>query len=402
MSNPMAIAAVTATLRRLLAAAVTMESDLNDAIITALPLDKAREATATTNQLNLFLYLVTPNAAWRNQDMPGRARPGEAAGPVLALNLFYLLSAYGRDNDAEKPFSHLLLGQAMSILNDHPLLGQAEIAAALAESDLGDQIERLRITFQPLSIDEITKVWTGVTQYQLSVAYEVAVVLIDSQRAVRAAPPVLARGPGGRGFGSTADPLAAYPSLSSLSPTRPIRLGETIRVVGAGLTGDSVTARLSPLRFGQPIDATAVMDAAGGFSVTVPADARLPAGPCMLTLRVSLAGSIRETNELPLLLAPRITSAMPLNVVVGAGNPSISLTIQPAVLPGQRAALILGDREIAAQPGVGGVLRFALGGVTPGTYLARVRVDGVDSLAMLDPDAAVPSFDPAQTIVVTA
>jgi hypothetical protein len=401
MSNPMAIAAVTATLRRLLAAGITMEGDLNDAIITALPLDKARDSTATINQLNLFLYLITPNAAWRNQDMPGRTRPGETASPMLALNLYYLVSAYGRDNDAEKPFSHLLLGRAMSVLNDHPLLGRDEIAAALATNDLGDQVERLRVTLQPLSIDEVTKVWTGVTQYQLSVAYEVAVVLIDSQRPIRAAPPVLARGPGGRGFGSTADPFAAYPSLSSLLPARPVRLGETVLIMGAGLNADSVTARLSPLRLGQPMETQAVMDSAGGFSVTLPADARLPAGPCMLTLLVSLAGSVRETNELPLLLAPRITSAMPLNAQLGAENPVISINIQPEVLPGQRVALILGDREIAAQEGVGGQLRFELSGVTPGTYLARVRVDGVDSLAMLDPDAAVPVFDPAQTIVVT-
>jgi hypothetical protein len=52
--------------------------------------------------------------------------------------------------------------------------------------------------------------------------------------------------------------------------------------------------------------------------------------------------------------------------------------------------------------GAAGQLNFTLTGFTPGTYLARVRVDGVDSLTTVDPDAPVPVFDPAQTIVLTA
>lgn len=86
MSNSMAIAAVTATLRNLLDKALATEAELADAIVTAQPLDKARDATATVNQLNLFLYLISPNAAWRNQDMLGRVKSGEVASPPLALN----------------------------------------------------------------------------------------------------------------------------------------------------------------------------------------------------------------------------------------------------------------------------------------------------------------------------
>jgi hypothetical protein len=401
MSNPMAIAAVTATLRRLLATAITMEAEVHDAVITAQPLDKARDATATANQLNLFLYLISPNHAWRNQDMPGRVRPGEIGSPPLALNLFYLLSAYGRDNDMEKPFSHLLLGEAMSVLHDHPVLGRDEIAAALEDNDLGDQVERVRITLQQLAIEDISKLWAGFQmQYRLSVAYEVAVLLIDSRRPVRAAPPVLARGPGDRGFRSTAEMIAAYPRLSSLSPARPLRIGETVRAVGTGLTGDIVRAQFASLRLGQPVEVPASGDPAGGFSAVLPADMGLPAGPCMFSLRISTAGKVRPTNELPLLLAPQITTTMPLNVPLGGGNPSVSFTYEPALLQGQRVTLILGDREIEATASAGEQLSFRLTGVTPGTYLARLRVDGVDSLPIADPDAPVPAFDPTQTIVV--
>jgi hypothetical protein len=403
MSNPRAIAAVTATLRSLLAAGFAAEAELNDAQVTAQPLDKARDAAATVNQLNLFLYLISLNPAWRNQDTPGRVRPGEVASPPLALNLFYLLSAYGRDSDVASPFSHMLLGQAMSTLYDHPLLGQAEIAAALPGSDLGNQIERLRITLQPLSLDDISKLWAGPMQYQLSVAFEVAVVLIDSTRPTRAAAPVLARGPSGRGFTSTTDLLSAWPQIRTLTPARPLRHGETLKVTGTALTGDTIAARFAPVWHGSPpVDIPAVANPDGGFTVTIPPNAVLPAGPHMFSLRLTTGSDVRPTVEMLLMLAPRITSAMPARVALGGGNPTLRLTVAPPVLATQRVALILGDQEIPADTAVGGQLTFTLTGVTTGTYLARVRVDGVDSLLLVDPDAPEPAFDRTQSIVVTA
>ena len=402
MSSPMAIAAVTATLRNLLALGLANEADLNDALVTAQPLDKARDAAATVNQLNLFLYLISPSGAWRNQDMPGRARSGDVASTGLGLNLFYLLSTYGRDNDLETPFSHLLLGQAMSTLNDHPILGRDEIAAALPNNDLGDQLERVRITLQPLSIEDISKLWAGFQmQYRLSVAYEVAVVLIDSRRPIRSGVPVLARGADGTGFRSSADLDGVYPRIRSGLPARPLRPGDTINATGLGLIGDTVTAQFASGRLNQPVQVPATLDATGGYNIAVPAGAVLPAGPCMFSLRFGSGTSVRPTVEQPLLVAPRITSPMPAVVSLAAGNPSIDLTIDPPALPGQRVALILGTQEIVASTIAGAGVTFPLIGIAVGTYLARVRVDGVDSLPVVNPDVPVPALDSTQTIQVT-
>jgi len=155
MSNALAIAGVTATLRHLL------DRGLNAAIpgvvVSTRPPDKARD-NCRGNQLNLFLYSTTPNAAWRNIDVP---RPDSAASrPLLALNLHYLLSVYGQDDDDAEPYSHRLLGEAMRILQDHSVLEPAALQAALPGCDLHLQAERVRITQEPMALDEMSKLWT--------------------------------------------------------------------------------------------------------------------------------------------------------------------------------------------------------------------------------------------------
>jgi hypothetical protein len=173
MSNALAIAAVTATLRHLLDRG--LNAGLPGTRVTTRPPDKARDAGGG-NQVNLFLYQTLPNAAWRNTDL-------SAGGPPLALNLYYLLSAYGQNDDDAEPFSHRLLGEAMRILHDHPVLDPATIQEALPGSDLHEQAERVRITPQPLTLEEMARLWgTFQTQYRISVAYEVSVVLIAGTR----------------------------------------------------------------------------------------------------------------------------------------------------------------------------------------------------------------------------
>ena len=137
--------------------------------------------------------------------VPSQVASGETGQPPLALSLYYLITAFGRDNDSTVPFGHYLLGKAMSTLYDHALLGPQEIqlatAGALPGNDLDKQFDRVRITIQPQSIEEISKLWTGfATQYRLSVAYEVSVALIDSTQPARTPLPVLTRGSGDKGI----------------------------------------------------------------------------------------------------------------------------------------------------------------------------------------------------------
>ncbi len=92
MSNPLAIAAVTAMLRELIKRGVRDFLPNPDDNVTTKPLDKARNGNSSPDQLNIFLYQTVPNAAWRNMDMPRQVRPGETGQPPLALNLHYLIT----------------------------------------------------------------------------------------------------------------------------------------------------------------------------------------------------------------------------------------------------------------------------------------------------------------------
>lgn len=387
MSNALAIAAVTATLRNLLNSGVNGDAVLGFTRVTTQPPDKARGTSDNDNQLNLFLFQTTVNATWRNMDMPRQVQPGEVGQPPLALNLHYMITAYSRDND--DVLGHRVLGRAMSTLHDHPLLGAEEIKIALADGDLGDQIERVRITPEPIGLEELSKLWTTFqTQYRISAAYQVAVVLIESSRATRAALPVLTRGPGDQGIGSQADLTPPFPTLTeALPPNRQpaVRLGDTLRLIGFKLGGPGVTGlrlRFTTSRLSAPIE-VAVPPPADPTEVAfvIPNDsANWPAGFYTVSAVVSATGEQdRVTNEVPFALAPKI-SLSPTNAA--PGNLTLTVTCAPEVRPEQRAALLFGDREIVAEPrnAPTGTLTFNVADVVAGVYFVRLRVDGVDSL----------------------
>jgi hypothetical protein len=406
MSNALAIAAVTATLRNLLETGLT--PDQPDAKVTTNPPDKARDNN-NGNQVNLFLYQTEPNAAWRNMDMPRQVKPGETGQPPLPLNLYYLITAYGQNED--DTFSHRLLGRAMRILHDHPVLGAAEIAAALPGNDLHEQVERVRITPQPLSLDEMSKLWTTFqTQYRISAAYQVSVVLIESARAPRTPLPVLTRGPADGGISAQANLVPPFPALEVVGlPARQpsARLGDTLTLGGHHLSGDDVVVLFDHPRLDEPL---AVAPLPGRtdteIQVQLPDDpAHWVAGIYTLAVGFRKAGElVRTTNELPLALAPRIVGSITPDPAPrdADGDVTLTVTCSPQVRSAQRAALLLSAREILAEPHPAqtDTLAFHVTDAPPGEHLIRLRVDGVDSL-LVDRTVTPPVFDATQKVTIT-
>ena len=441
MSNSRAIAAVTATLRSLIERGFDPSRDpnadplLQGTAVTMQPPDEARGANPPDRQLNLYLYQVMPNASYRNADIPRQLRPGETGQPPLALNLYYLLTAYAIDD--QQPVSHRILGRAMAVLNDHPLLGRREIETALPNTGLSEQFERVRLSLQPLALEDIFKLWSGFqTHYRLSAAYEATVVLIESTRPRSAPAPVLQRGQDDQG-----NPSVAGVSLPILKAIRLPRsqssasLGDELMLIGENLEGlqsvrfTAVNTRTNGV---QPIllQAPAIQTSDEGIRVTLPNDAAAgelwSAGFYTVAALVSRGGQTWSSNELPISLAPRILNIAPGNTVARDqdGNVTITITSRPNVRLArvddttmrfdQQVLLLLGNaRQIAPEPPPGpppapatppassDQLQFVfhMDAVEIGQYLLRLRIDGVDSVP-LDPVSETPKFDDAQRLEV--
>jgi hypothetical protein len=407
VSNPLAIAATTLTLQAILQTNIVndpSDTDLTDTTVTILPPDKAR-GNASANQLNLFLYQILPNAAWRNMNIPSQVMTGETGTPPLALTLHYLITAFGKDNDTTLPYGHHLLGKTMSILYDHALLGPDEIRAATSASfpgsDLDKQVERVRITLQPLSLEEISKLWSGlVTQYRLSVGYEVSVMLIESTQPKKTPLPVLKRK-----VLSQASLVPPFPALSQIqfpnSQTSAL-LGDTLVLTGTNLNGTNVAVVFNHSLWTATVAIAAPGGTATQVTVTIPNSPTIwPAGFYTVSVLVQRPGETyqRSTNQLSFGLAPKITVAP-----AGAAGPSITytLTCSPEVWMEQDAAFLLGDQEIAAQPHSTqtATLTFQAQSLSAGSYFVRLRIDGVDSL-LVNRAVTPPVFDPTQQVTVT-
>jgi hypothetical protein len=418
MSNSLAIGAVTATLRNLLDKGIADEGGGLHA--TTLPPEKAQTFGQDdgAGRVNLFLYQTQINSAWRNMDIPSQIKPNETGQPSLALDLYYLLTAYERDDGDASVIAHRLLGRAMRVLHDHPLLGADEIRAALVDNDLADQIERVRITPQPMSMDEISKLWTTFqVGYRISAAYQVSVVLIDSTRLSRTPLPVLTRGKDDSGVMVQTGLIPPFPTLISVGPVvqppsseTSAVLGNDLLITGHDLDGANVSAEVAHPRLQNPIPLPAPSDAtATAITVNLPSQPQnFPAGIYTISISVIRPGetSERTSNALPLAVAPQILAIPPINAVRNGDKVTITLACSPEVLPSQRVALLLGGDEVPADPHPAqtGNLTFTalddpLGKFRPGDYFVRLRVDGVDSL-LIDRSVQPPEFKASQKVTI--
>ena len=142
MSNALALAGVTAVLKDLLDTGL-VDHQVTDALgagvtVSSLPPDTVPiEGSDAVPRLNLFLYQVTPNAAWRNVDLPSTDAAGRRiSSPPLALDMHYLLTAYGiAELQAE-----VLLGYALQLLHENPVLAREAIRTALDPSPVSGAI----------------------------------------------------------------------------------------------------------------------------------------------------------------------------------------------------------------------------------------------------------------------
>jgi hypothetical protein len=313
--------------------------------------------------------------------------------------------------------------QLRTVLDPSPINGVVLPGpfGALSAADLADQVELIKVTPVFLNTEELSKMWAAMqSRYRPSMAYMVSVVLIQQEGGARVAPPVLKQGGQDRGPVAVAAPspnlTAARPAASEQLPA--VRLGEDVVVSGANLGGAGVlTARFESARPDVLVEGVPTTPTSSGNGVTVhlrgPAEdadamSRWAVGVYTVSLRVTRPGAPPwTTNGVPIALAPQITCA-PL--AAAAGDIGLVVSCTPRLRPEQeaRVSLIFGSTQVSpesiatpanlAQPTK---VTFTVPGVTPGSYLVRLRVDGIDSVPVtLTGSPPKLDFDPQQRVVV--
>lgn len=406
MSDFRSIAAVTATLSQHLQTAVNAVPGMGGTTVTSRRPD-APTGTATS-RINVFLLQITPNPSFRSADAPFRRADGSLVQrPRAAVDLHYVISCYGDDATL---VPQMLLGVITSALHARPLLTRDMIAATLANpqnaflatSDLGAEVERVKLTPMPMSLEELSRTWSVLFQipYTLSAAYQASVVFLDHPEEVVAAPPVLS------------PQVAVQPGRNPLI--------DTIGAVNAGtIVSDSVLLLTGRQLRSEQGETRVRLTGDGSETVVAGGAAPAGAGANETTVRLPLAGhanlragvqGVQVTHWIPLsdasptlypvfssdvaawVLHPRLVSA-----ALDAGN-ALDVTLAPPVRAGQtvQAELVGPDGAIVyisrLDPPTADAtsLSFPLPGAPVGTWRVRARVDGAESPLAGAPQVVLP------------
>ena len=437
MSSPLAIAVVSAVIMDLLHNGL-IDHDLSAVgsfKVSAKPPDRVFSGAEEGNQLNLFLYQVTANAAWRNTGLPSHdGRGGRLTNPPLALDLHYLLTAYGKDDlNAE-----ILLGYAMELLHDLRVISRDAIRLALSSNspivtnlippdnqgrsavDLADQIELIKITPQYLPADDLAKLWAAMqSRYRPSMGYQASVVLIQGMKPAKSALPVLARGEKDSGpvaHGNLRAPFATVTERHRrrCAAARSHRGAARRRHPAEGLQpGRHCADRVVPASVARD-RARATGHAGGRRRVGHRAAAGGERGRrrrlARRHLRRGAAADQRQPRHHDQRSADRDRADDRLAAAARGraqanGDAEISVKTAPAVHPGQRASVIVGGDEYAMPPVKTATdtvaITIAAAAPTGEALPLRVRIDGLETLVIPDRAATPPQFDPKQSITIT-
>ncbi|MFG2502991.1 DUF4255 domain-containing protein [Streptomyces sp. NPDC048441] len=311
-----AFMAVDETLKRLTDAGFVDAGISAKPAVTVGPLDRDDPGP----RLNWFLYRISPNTAFRSMEHPRTGSRTSMGAPPLAVQLHYLLSAYGATpttgGDSEQ-IIHTSLAAVMRRLHESPIVSPGSPFLPSPEPALA---EPLRITLEEFDLENYSKLWTASTRpLRLSVAYTVSLVVIEPQRTHTEAPPV-----------SSVRTLSSTSPGPRLGAPRPDRIGgdatTSVRVEGAG-PGDTfflAAAPGDPPGHGPPgWPMTTVAQEQGEFTLRLP--------------RHDLAPGVRE------LVAVASADGLPI------GHGGVALAVAPVVVsvPGN-GQLTVGGRVTLA------------------------------------------------------
>jgi hypothetical protein len=382
VSNYLAIAQATEALRGLLARSV--QSDVPYAV--QVEARKPPSEPMTEPVITVFCYRITPHASRRNADTPTRDGDGRLLRtPTAAYDLHYLISCYG--NEAQL-VPQALLGSVARTLHEQPALSARDLEDAagqvfLAGADLAASPQAVRLTPSKMDLDDLSKLWSMLIQtpYTPSIGFEASLVLLESRRTPAVGRPVREHRvrvvPGRR---PVVEELRSRPAASDTEPrSGPVPVGHEVVLTGHDLNGEGVTVDVG----GALVEPSVVDD--GRVVFTPPVGLAPGAHPVRVLHRIALGDTVRilDSNKVAMARQATVTAARVTNGEVVAA-------LDVAVGDRQRVSVLLdeldgsvGHRFDAPYPLPGPrdprEVEVVTEGVAAGTYLLRIRIDGVDT-----------------------
>jgi len=400
MSNPTAVAAVTATVITMVQAAV------DGLDIAPRPVAAAGDLDDTGDNARVFVHLlrISRNQGLATADLPTRSVDGSLRSrPCAVLDLHYLIAFRGVTTHE----TQLMLAGAAAALHGSPHLTGDWLAAALAAHPeiAGHDLlgaERVRLTPEPMTVDELTRVWALYSPGSFCPTLAVAAgpILVEAGGEPGAVLPV-------RSVGLGAQPLRVL-RVDSVSgpdgPGAPVRAADPmpdLQVLGVGLLpADDDT--LEVLVDVTTIPHTVVDDA----HLLLPAAAILPGRHLLRVRRMSppiapVSGTRRTqlSDPVPLVVTPTLGSVTPTTAAGSASglrSGKVRVGMTPSLHRESTTRLLLDSQtldppvSLALPPDLpGGAGPFAKVDYTvddapAGTYRVTLEVDGARSLPPVD------------------
>lgn len=139
-----------------------------------------------TQGVSLFLYRVHVNSTQRSpliKDPVGNMRR-----QLLPLDLHFFITVWAQ----QASLQHAILGWAMRLLEDTPILSSSLLNGVREDTFRGD--ETVEVVAGQLTNEELMRIWDDLgTEYQLSVPYVARVVRIESLYELSEGEPVTKR-----------------------------------------------------------------------------------------------------------------------------------------------------------------------------------------------------------------
>ncbi|MGF1497312.1 MAG: DUF4255 domain-containing protein [Elainellaceae cyanobacterium] len=398
MSNHLSIATVTAALQKIIQEGI--QTDVPGARVTTVRPDNSGSNILEVG-VNIFLYQVTPNPAWRNADLHTRRPKGELVKHGQAgLDLHYLFTFYGNEQELEP---QRLLGSTVRALVDQPTLSPETIRATLispnlsylVNSTLEDQVQLVKFIPSSITTEDLSRIWSIFfqTPYSLSLAYQGTAVLIQGEKPGRSPLPLRRR----QFYVTPNRPIVDHVKLQG-STYQPITKESGLTIHGKQLQEAVVKVQVG--------EATVTPQTVTNTQITLDL-ASLPAAEAnslragIQTLQViHLHGDRRQqwissSNAVPFVLCPTLvgeTTDPTANLHQeddGSYSGEITVQLDCLVAPEQRVFLLLnhlGSRipisyTFAAARREADTFSpvFSVRAIAPGEYLVRVQIDGSES-----------------------